>query len=96
MQTAANLIVASTIVAATELTIDWNNIKAVDDVSTAGQTIPLIVAAGLVANILYVALRREWSGNNPPGVGDRTISPRPPVLKKPDPMFILPSRMARS
>jgi hypothetical protein len=54
LQTFSNLTVASVVVAATELSIQWNNLTDVNDVSTAGQTIPVIIAAGLVARVFYV------------------------------------------
>lgn len=47
--------VAGTITAATELTIDWNKIDGVNDVSAAGQTIPMVIGIGQVAQIIYVA-----------------------------------------
>lgn len=43
-------------VTAVELLIRWNGIQNVDNVSTAGQTIPMIVGIGLVVRVLYIGL----------------------------------------
>jgi len=44
------------VVTAVELLIRWNGIQNVDSVSTAGQTIPMIVGIGLVVRVLYIGL----------------------------------------
>ena len=48
------MIVASVIVAATELTIKWNNIKGVNTLSSAGQMIPFVIGVGALVRILYL------------------------------------------
>jgi hypothetical protein len=48
--------VLSTVTAATELTIQWNGIEGVADVSSAGQTIPMLIGVGLVTRVLYIGL----------------------------------------
>ncbi len=67
LQTFLSLTVASTIVAATELTIKWNGIEDVDEISSAGQTIPLIIAFGLLVRVIYVA---RYVGDKNPGQYD--------------------------
>ncbi|KAH6880658.1 hypothetical protein B0T10DRAFT_551461 [Thelonectria olida] len=57
LQSLSNLAVAITIIAATELTIHWNNLTDVHDLSTTGQTIPVIVGAGLILRVFYVFVR---------------------------------------
>ncbi len=51
-----NLLVAGTVVAATELTIQWNGIENVNGISSAGQTIPMIIGIGLIVRVVYIAL----------------------------------------
>ncbi|TKA66540.1 hypothetical protein B0A49_10482 [Cryomyces minteri] len=48
------VIVASTIITATELTIYWNNITNVYSLSTAGQTIPFAIGIGALLRVVYV------------------------------------------
>lgn len=50
--------VASLMVAAAELTVQWNNITGVYDASTAAQLIPIVIASGLFAHILWIFLIR--------------------------------------
>ncbi|KAK3695697.1 hypothetical protein B0T22DRAFT_509020 [Podospora appendiculata] len=45
--------VVSVVVVAVELTVQWNGLVGVGDVDTAAQTIPLVVAAGLLARVVY-------------------------------------------
>jgi len=52
--TAITLAVATIVIVATELTIEWNGISGVGDISSAGQTIPMIIGIGLVTRILYI------------------------------------------
>jgi hypothetical protein len=59
MQTCINFIVASSVVVATELTIYWNGIMGVMDISSAGQLIPTVIAIGLFCRILYVSYHGE-------------------------------------
>lgn len=56
LQTLISLAVTSTILSATELTIIWNGIEDVNEVSSSGQTIPLVIASGLLVRVVYVAL----------------------------------------
>ncbi|KAK1757966.1 hypothetical protein QBC47DRAFT_317019 [Echria macrotheca] len=53
IKTALDIAVLTVVVIAVELTIQWNNFD-VNDLSRADQTIPLIVASGLVVHVLYV------------------------------------------
>lgn len=48
--------VLGTVTAATELTIQWNSIEGVADVSSAGQTIPMLIGVGLIGRVLYIGL----------------------------------------
>jgi len=50
-----NIIVASIVIAATELTIKWNAVTGVNDLTSAGQLIPLLISLALVARVLYVS-----------------------------------------
>jgi len=54
-----NTIVASSVAVATELTIRWNQITDVRDVSSAGQLIPLVIGAGLIIRVIYVGWFRK-------------------------------------
>jgi hypothetical protein len=54
IQTMLRAIVASTVIIATELTIFWNKIEAVNSVATAGQIIPLFVGSFAVVRIFYL------------------------------------------
>jgi hypothetical protein len=54
-----NTIVATSVAAATELTIRWNQITDVRDVSSAGQLIPLVIGAGLIIRVIYVGWFRK-------------------------------------
>ncbi|KAH7333171.1 hypothetical protein BKA65DRAFT_507317 [Rhexocercosporidium sp. MPI-PUGE-AT-0058] len=56
LQTFINITVVSIVVAATELTIAWNRIEDVNDIASAGQTIPLIIGIGQIVRVLYVML----------------------------------------
>jgi hypothetical protein len=64
MQTCINFIVASSVVLATELTIHWNGIMGVMDISSAGQLIPMVIAIGLFCRILYVSYHGKDSDSN--------------------------------
>ena len=48
-----------TIIVATELTIQWNQITDVYTLQTAGQTIPLIVGGGLMLRVFWKAWWRD-------------------------------------
>ncbi|KAK3372708.1 hypothetical protein B0H63DRAFT_302670 [Podospora didyma] len=54
LQALSNLTVTTTLVVAIELTIQWNNLTAVNDTSTVSQMVPLIIGAGLMAHVFYV------------------------------------------
>ncbi|KAL9073481.1 MAG: hypothetical protein Q9161_002902 [Pseudevernia consocians] len=54
LQSVFNVAVASTLLAATELTIRWNKIKGINTLSSAGQTIPFLIGVGALARILFV------------------------------------------
>ncbi len=53
VQSASDLAVVTVVVVAIELTVQWNNLNGVNDLSEASQTIPLIVAAGLCTHAVY-------------------------------------------
>jgi hypothetical protein len=67
LQAISDVVVGGVVVTAVELLIRWNGIQNVDNVSTAGQTIPMIVGIGLVVRVLYIGLSGdvddgdEWS-----------------------------------
>lgn len=54
LQPLSNLVVASVVVLATELTIKWNGLRGVDTLSSAGQTIPFLVGVGSLVRVIYV------------------------------------------
>ncbi|KAG4436666.1 hypothetical protein IFR05_007845 [Cadophora sp. M221] len=56
LQTFVNVTVISIVVAATELTIAWNRIKDVNEITSAGQTIPLIIGIGQIVRVFYIML----------------------------------------
>ncbi|KAF2182175.1 hypothetical protein K469DRAFT_691408 [Zopfia rhizophila CBS 207.26] len=60
--TFSKLLVASTIVAATELSIHWNKISGVNSINSAGQTIPLVLGIGNFVRILYITGKNIYSG----------------------------------
>ena len=55
--TVIQLVVAGTVIAATELTIFWNKIRNVNSVDTAGQIIPLAIGSIAIFRPLYLRLR---------------------------------------
>ncbi|KFY97459.1 hypothetical protein V500_02052 [Pseudogymnoascus sp. VKM F-4518 (FW-2643)] len=61
------LLIASTVIIATELTIRWNGIQDVGSVSDTGQMIPMIIGIGQVCRILYLGvfgnLDKEYQDN---------------------------------
>jgi len=62
LQSLIRLVVAAIITAATELVIEWNGIQDVNEVSSAGQTIPMVIGIGQVAQIIYAAYKYEPAG----------------------------------
>jgi hypothetical protein len=62
-----NIIIASTVTAATELAIHWNSITGVNSLSSAGQLIPFLVGLSLVLRVLYF----YWKDEDEPPKGRR-------------------------
>ncbi|KAH7313865.1 hypothetical protein B0I35DRAFT_480511 [Stachybotrys elegans] len=62
----SNLVVFGVLVAGVELSIDWNNLQATNEIMTAAQTIPLVVSAGFVSRslFLYAARRSADDGSS--------------------------------
>ncbi|KAF1997790.1 hypothetical protein P154DRAFT_524525 [Amniculicola lignicola CBS 123094] len=56
MDTWFKIVVALAVTVATELTISWNEIKGVNNLSSAGQTIPFIIGLFALIRIFYVYL----------------------------------------
>lgn len=50
----SNLAVAAVLTAAVELSIVWNNIPGVNWVTDVGQTLPIVVSAGIVLRVLFL------------------------------------------
>lgn len=48
------LVAAAVVIAGTELTVAWNDIQEVNDLSSAGQIIPLALGLAIIARVLYV------------------------------------------
>ncbi|KAM0333971.1 hypothetical protein ACHAQA_000989 [Verticillium albo-atrum] len=58
LRTFSNLTVLATLTAAIELTIAWNDLSDVHDLSDAAQTIPLLVAMGFVVRAIFLHFAR--------------------------------------
>ncbi|ORY09095.1 hypothetical protein BCR34DRAFT_383813 [Clohesyomyces aquaticus] len=58
--TVSKLLIATTIVSATELCIHWNQISGVNSINSAGQTIPLVIGIGNLVRIIYVAIKSHF------------------------------------
>lgn len=54
LQSFLSLAVAGVVIAAIELTIQWSNIQGVGAIDTAAQTIPLVLASGLLIRCFYI------------------------------------------
>ena len=80
------LIIAVTVVTATELTIKWNNIQGVDTLASAGQTIPFAIGLASFVRIMYVYLFKDPNPHNgePQSSNTSNESPTSPGLF-PDP-----------
>ena len=74
LRSACNVAVASTVIAGTELTIKWNKIQGVNSLTSAGQTIPLLIGIATILRIAYVRIsegpptwdrRGRWEGPIP-------------------------------
>jgi len=61
-----DLIVASVVTTATELCIRWNHITGVANISSAGQTIPLILSIAMLVRVFYVFRRYLKNGGTNP------------------------------
>lgn len=53
-QGVSDLAVLSVLVVAIELTVQWNNLTAVNELAEPAQMIPMVLAAGLFAHVGYV------------------------------------------
>lgn len=63
LESTIRLIVAVVVTVATELTIQWNNIEDVQLISSAGQTIPLILGFGSFARVCYIYFKKKLYGS---------------------------------
>jgi hypothetical protein len=54
LDSTSQFIVATTVITGVELTICWNKIQGVHDISSAGQTIPMILGIGALIRVIYV------------------------------------------
>ena len=82
LRSACNVAVASTIITATELTIKWNKIQGVNSLTSAGQTIPLLIGIAAILRIVYVRLSEgpdghAGSGSREDEMYDGPFGPRP-------------------
>lgn len=64
MNHCVDLIVRSVVIVGTELTIWWNEIRDINSVSTAAQTIALIIGLGSVIRVLYVYFKENHKGRS--------------------------------
>jgi hypothetical protein len=69
------LIIATIIVIATELSIFWNAIINVNDISSAGQLIPFIIGVGAIIRILYKGMTEKRKKGSVQNGGDYIIRP---------------------
>ena len=83
MNSLIRLAVVSIVVTATELTIQWNSLAGVDDVSTAGQTTPLIIGIAAIVRVLYVAFFKAEDD-------DSNIETPSPEMPRPQPTERVP------
>ncbi|KAN0080492.1 hypothetical protein V8E54_003696 [Elaphomyces granulatus] len=60
LESTIRLIVAVVVTVATELTIQWNNIEDVQLISSAGQTIPLLLGFGSFARVCYIYFKKKF------------------------------------
>ena len=74
LRSVCNVAVASTVIAGTELTIKWNKIQGVNSLTSAGQTIPLLIGIATILRIAYVRVsegpptwdhKGRWKGPMP-------------------------------
>ena len=72
LQPLSNFIVASVVLLATELTIEWKGLRGVNLLSPAGQTIPFIIGIGSLLRVFYVYIKPTLKARF--GCGDQTES----------------------
>ncbi|KAG9246536.1 hypothetical protein BJ878DRAFT_560315 [Calycina marina] len=63
LRTFNNAIVSAAVIAATELTIQWNSITGVNDLTLAGQLIPFLIGVAFVLRIVYVGFFKYEGGS---------------------------------
>jgi len=71
LQTVFWVAIASILIAAVELSIQWNNITDVNDATTTAQLIPIAISLGLAAHVLWIFFVR---GQDPEDDGESTSS----------------------
>lgn len=54
IKTLSNIAVAATLTAAVELTISWNHIQDVNNISDVVQMLPLFISAGFLVRLLFL------------------------------------------
>lgn len=81
-----NIVTATIVVVATELTIKWNRITDVNTLSSAGQLIPFVIGLGVVVRVLYV-WRKPGPRRSP-----SSYSQLPPHVPRPRDPFLIPPR----
>lgn len=92
LQPLSNVVVASVVVLATELTIKWNGLRGVNTLSSAGQTIPFLIGVGSLVHLFYVYVKpiilrrfgRDESSESEPESGAMGRW-SPPMLQAPMP-----------
>ena len=93
LQPLSNLVVASVVVLATELTIKWNSLRGVNTLSSAGQTIPFLIGVGSLVHVFYVYVKpmilrrfgRDESSTKSEPESRPMDSWSPPMLQSPMP-----------
>ncbi|KAF2111206.1 hypothetical protein BDV96DRAFT_189022 [Lophiotrema nucula] len=84
VESISQAVVATVVIIGVELTILWNQIEGVHDVSTAGQMIPLFLGIGSVGLVLYVWALREETVEPPAGnpVNDMALNQLPNTVPR--------------
>ncbi|KFA56311.1 hypothetical protein S40293_08286 [Stachybotrys chartarum IBT 40293] len=60
----SNVIVFGVLIAGVELSVEWNDLQATSQVTTAAQTIPLVVSAGFVCRSIFLYFVRQQGGDD--------------------------------
>ncbi|OCK94895.1 uncharacterized protein K441DRAFT_677132 [Cenococcum geophilum 1.58] len=89
LDSTSQFIVATTVIIGVELTICWNKIQDVHDISSAGQTIPMILGIGALIRVIYVwkfkKVAHEAVSSDPQPAGYHIVDPHNGFAQPPPP-----------